>query len=75
LFIEPIDIIDRTIDIVDLRAHDSNVGILSREIKHLTNGYQRNIVLRRLPLMIHMTKNVFLVYVNNRRSMARTIFS
>jgi hypothetical protein len=49
--------------------------MLFGSIKKALSGYQQKQGLHRPPLMIHTTKNVFLVYVNNRRSMARNTFS
>ena len=54
------------IDLIDMRVHDSNDKMLYGSIEKALSGYQWFVLVRRPPLMIHMSKNVFLAYVPNR---------
>ena len=63
------------IDLIDVRVHDSNDKMLYGSIEKALSGYQWSILIRRPPLMIHTSKNVFLANVPNQWSMARVAFS
>ena len=48
-------------------SNDSNDAMFFSSIEKVLSGYQRRQALCNAPHMIHKTKKVFLVYVNNRR--------
>ena len=56
-------------------SNDSNGATFFSSIEKALGGYQRSQALCNAPHMIHKTKKVFLVYVNNRRVTARNSFS
>ena len=56
-------------------SNDSNDAMFFSSIEKVLSGYQRRQALCNAPHMIHKTKKVFLVYVNNRRVTARNGFS